>query len=157
VLTPLGGPAGLTPAQLNVLAQAVKDIGSALINRQIAKDVQSAAKAVQDNLRTIATSLETINDHYTTQISGRSDDIDNLALALLKRPPASVPKAEILAKQKVAAVPITPDAAQKALEAMVTANNRIATAGPTVSAAEIQSAWQAAQDAYAAYKALASR
>ena len=52
---------------------------------------------------------------------------------------------------------IAPDAADKALDAVVAANDRIAAAGPTLSITEIQTAYKAASDAYAAYKALGGK
>lgn len=54
-------------------------------------------------------------------------------------------------------MPISPDAANKALDNLVAANDKVASAGPNLSVAEIKSAWQAANDAYVAYKALTTK
>ena len=157
VLTPLGGKGLPTQAQLNAVGQAVKDVGDGLIAFAISKDVQSAAKKMQEPLRTIAGGLNNINGYWTAQIPKiLSDEISPYIIGLWAKGTLS-DRQTLLTDWKKASTPITPDAADKGLTDLVAANDRIATAGPTASVAEIKSAWQAANDAYAAYKALAGK
>lgn len=155
VLTPLGGKGLPTPAQLNAVGQAVKDVGDALIAFAISKDVQSAAKNTKEPLRTIAGGLKNINGYWTAQIPTiLSNEINTYVIGLW-------PKGTLSDRQMLMAELnqelIAPDAADKALDAVVAANDRIAAAGPTLSITEIQTAYKAASDAYAAYKALGGK
>ncbi len=157
VLTPLGGKGLPTQTQLSAVGQAVKDVGDALIAFAISKDVQSAAKKMQEPLYTIEGGLNNINGYWTAQIPKiLSDEINPYIIGLWPKGTLS-DRQTLLADWKKASAPITPDAADQGLAALVAANDRIATAGPTASVVEITSAWKATNDAYAAYKALGGK
>jgi hypothetical protein len=154
VLTPLGGSGLPTQTQLNSVGQAVKDVGDGLIAFAISRDVQSAAKKMQEPLHTIVGGLNNINGYWTARIPNiLSNEISPYIIGLWAKGTLS-DRQTLLADWKKASAPLTPDAADESLANLVTANDRIAAAGPTASVAEIKSAWQAANDAYAAYKAL---
>jgi hypothetical protein len=165
VLTPLGGKGLPTQAQLNAVGQAVKDVGTGLIAFAISRDVKSAAKKMQTPLHTIAGAFggkyadpqNNINKYWTDKIPAiLSNEIRPYIIGLWPRSSISDKQALQTACDKAAA-PITPDAANKAWDALVAANDQIVATGPTASIAEIKSAWQAANDAYAAYKAIVGK
>jgi len=154
ILTPLGGKGGPTTAQVGAVGAAVKDIGGALIAFAISRDVQKAAQGMQAPLHSIATNLAAINLYWVSSgiATEQSTNIKAYVTVLW-------PKLSFTDRQKMQAMvssdfaPVSADAVNKALTGLAVANDKIATAGPTLSIAEIQSALQAANDAVAAVKA----
>ncbi len=157
VLRPLGGQGLPTGTRLNAVGQAVKDVGNAVITFLIAKDVQSAARNVQAPLQAIVGGLKSINGYWTKSIPANASIVTTLAVVSeWNSTQHSIADREELQRiLNKAAVPLTPNDADKALDALVAANGKLATSGPTVSSADIQKAVQAAQDALRTYEPIA--
>jgi hypothetical protein len=158
VLRPLGAQ-GLSSSAQAAVATAVKDIGNLIINALIARDVQAAAKSAQAPLTAIVKGLKAINGYWATNVpTNLSSEIAAAAVARwndARRPPSYAERLALKSTWEKAATLVTADGANKALDALVTANTAIAANGPLLSKAEIESLSQAASDAYKAYQALA--
>src|SRR5262249_34080631 len=137
---------------------AIKDVGGIIINHIIAKDVKSAAQSADEPLQTIAAALRAINDHWARQAIQDSREICDLAWHHANRNRDFASRSQLLAIwQAEIDAPVSASQADNALDALVAANSKIATAGPTASIAEIQQALKTASDAYAAYKAIVGK
>lgn len=156
LLRPLGGQGLPAGTRLNAVGQAVKDVGNAVITFLAAKDVQTAARNVQAPLRDIVGGLKSINLFWTKTIPANASFVTTLAVVSeWNSTQHSIADREELQRiLNKAAVPLTPDDADKALDALVAANGKLAMSGPTVSYADIQKAVQAAQDAVRTYEPL---
>jgi hypothetical protein len=161
VLTPLGGKGLITPAETNAVATAVKDLGNIVIAALIAKDVKAAAKNAQTPLANIVKGLKEINTYWSNAVpKNLSDDI--ISNAVLRwndtaRPPSYQERLALQSIWVKASMPLTSSDADKALDALISANTKIAEVGPADAKAEIQSLAQAASDAYSAYKSFVSK
>jgi hypothetical protein len=157
-LSPIGAKGLPTTTQLGDLGTALKDIGNLVINHTISKDVRAAAKTADGPLHTISVTLQGINDYWAIEAQKDSRQIRDLAQVTLNTSRDFSSRYELLGIwQTELQNPVTSTAADSALNAIVAANSKIATAGSTASIAEIQQALKAASDAFAAYKAIAGK
>lgn len=160
VLQPLGGPV-LSAAAQGAVATAVNDIGNIVLNAMISKDVQKAAVQAQQPLQQIVVGLKKINGFWSANVpSNLSFETAGAAVAMWNDKQRSLSYQDRLALKAIwekAAIPVNADQANKALDALVTANAAIASAGPASAKVQIETLAQAASDAYKAYKALASK
>ena len=158
VLTPLGGKGLPTSGQINAVGTAIKEIGDMVVSFVISKDVKSAAQKAQEPLRKIAAGLKNINGYWTAKFPTElTNEVRPFIIGIWGKSRSIADKESLAASWQKAAMPISPDAANKALDNLVAANDKVASAGPNLSVAEIKSAWQAANDAYVAYKALTTK
>lgn len=146
-----------TDAEVNAVATAVKDIGDIVIAALISRDVKAAAAGVQTPLAVVGQSLKKINNFWA-QNTPNNLSFDTVQAAVrywnANRPPLSYSeRVAVKAVWDKAAQPLTPKAADNAVEALVNANAQVATAGPVAAKAQVQALAQAARDAYSAYKA----
>lgn len=157
LLRPLGGKGLPTGTELDSVGQAVKDVGNAVITLLVAKDVQRAAQNVQAPLQAIVGGLQSINRYWTKTIPGNASMTTILAAVTeWNSTEHSIADREELQRiLNKAAVPLTPDDADKALDALLAANRKLAASGPSVSFDDIQKAVQAARDALRAYEPIA--
>jgi len=153
VLTPLGGRGLPSSTQVTDVAEAVKDIGNAVIAMLIARNVQSAARSVQQPLTTIADGLKAINGYWTKDIPAHiSNDITYEVVGMWNSSPRSISDHVTLkAIADAAAIPVTPTSANAALDTLLQANAQIIAAGPQGASAAIQAAIKAANDALTAF------
>lgn len=157
LLRPLGGKGLPTGTQLNAVGQAVKDVGNAVITFVVAKDVQSAARNVQAPLRVVIDGLKSINGYWTKTIPANAS-IETILAVVTEWNSTEHSIADREELQKIlnkAAVPLTPNDADRALDAVVAANSKLAAGGPTVSLVDVQNAVQAAEDALRTYGPIA--
>ncbi|HEY1722214.1 MAG TPA: hypothetical protein VGG27_13295 [Magnetospirillaceae bacterium] len=161
VLTPLGAKGLPTAAEINGVATAVKDIGNIIVAALISKDVKAAATNAQPDLKKIVAGLELINSYWSGQLPNDVSEV-TISAAVVRwnnstNPPSYEEKVALKGIWEKAAVPLTADGANKALDAIVTANAAIANSGPVAAKAQIQALAQAASDAYSSYKAFAPK
>ena len=158
VLTPLGGKGLPTTIQITDVGTAIKGIGDIVLSHIIAKDVKGAAKAVDPHLRTITQTLQGVNNHWANEGQQYSNDIQNLCQNEANQSrDFSVKYQMIQIWQGEIQNPLSATAANNALSTLVTANSKIADAGPSSSVSDIQAAFKAASDAYTAYKAITGK
>jgi hypothetical protein len=157
VLQPFAGlKGGPTQTEVNAVGAAVKDIGGALVTFAQTRVVQDAARKMQDPLHQIATHLGNINTRWAAANLAKdlTGELGNFVIVLWRKGTITDRQTLLTMFNKDAAPAPSADAVNKALLALATANDKIATAGPTLSLAEIQSALQAADDAAAAINAI---
>jgi hypothetical protein len=154
-LKPLIGVANLTPTQVGALETAVSAIGSALINAIQSRDIQAAARAAQPHLQTIVNGLKQINDVLVQGMTNASTGttIEFVGAWNAHMYPTFSDKQQAKVFADSARTPVTPTAADNALDAVLKANAAVAAAGPEASKAEIESAFQIVNDAVATYQA----
>jgi hypothetical protein len=148
-----GGP---TPTEITAVGVVVKDIGDVLINFAKTRVIKDAAQQMQTPLHQMANHLGNINSRWTAgDIAGAlRSQLANNVIVLWQR--GSISDRQMLLTAYSADSGASPSAAavNNALAAVATANDKIATAGPASSTAEIQTAIQAANDALAAVNAI---
>jgi hypothetical protein len=160
VLTPLGAkglPSKVTVADVGT---AIKAIGNIVVSHLIASDVQAAARQADAPLHTIAATLQGINNQWAKQGQNAIAQYGNVAYRVVnKHLKDPVGPSELQTWIDVVQHPISADPANTALDALVTANGKIATAGPTASEsiAYIQAAVMAANDAITAYRTVLNK
>ena len=146
-----------TDAEVNAVATAVKDVGEIVIAALISRDVKATAARAQAPLAVVGQSLAKINDFWA-QNTPNNLSFETVQAAVRywnsSHPPLSYSeRVAVKAVWDRAAQPLTPKAADKAVEALVKANAQVATAGPVAAKTQVQALAQAALDAYSAYKA----
>jgi hypothetical protein len=161
VLQPLGASGIPSATQLNAVGKAVEDLGGVIIAALISTDVKAAANNAQKPLSDIVNGLKAINGYWSTQVP---QDLRfytaSAAVAVWNNPTGPPSWNERVALKGIwdaAAVPVTPDAVNKALDALLTANAAIANAGPVGAKVQIQNFAQLASAAYAAYSSFLTK
>lgn len=161
VLMPLGVEGFPKSSQLSAIAAAVNDLGRLVINALISRDVQTAAKAAQQPIEEIVTTLRQINGIWSMSPNDRSVvTMDNVAIiwnGQAGAAPSLTDKIYLEGVLEKAATPVTSADADKALDALVLANAKIASAGPADANAAVQNFTQLANDAYRAYNAFLTK
>ena len=146
-----------TDAEINAVAAAVKDIGNIVITALISRDVKAAAARAQDPLTVVGKSLRKVNAFWAKN-TPENLSFDTIQAAVRywnsAHPPLSYSdRVAVKAIWDKAAQPLTPRAADNALETLVRTNDQVATAGPVAARAQIDALAKAAADALNAYKA----
>jgi ElaB/YqjD/DUF883 family membrane-anchored ribosome-binding protein len=158
VLNPLtGSDKPVLPATaVDGVVAGVRAVADFAIGRIIAKDVQQAARDRDGDLKAVVEALKQINTRYGDIADDEiARELRGANTSVLRSGKATMADFDSLTAQgRSMALATDPRKANAALDALVTSNNAIATAGPGGAWAEVQSFVQAATDAYNYYKSL---
>ena len=148
-----GGP---TSTEITAVGAVIKDIGDVLVNFAKTRVIKDAAQQMQAPLHEMATHLGNINSRWAAgDIAGTlRSQLANNVIVLWQHGSISDRQMLLTAYSADSGASLSATAVNNALAAVATANDKIATAGPASSTAEIQAAIQAANDALAAVNAI---
>ena len=162
VLAQFGARGLPSSATLTGVAKAIGDLGNIVIQAMISRDIQQAAKTAAGPLREIVGGIKQINNVLVRSVGKGETGTLNTTAGLILTHPARYPLTlgDVLVLKTILeknSISVTSAEADKTLDALVAANDKIAAAGIKDATAEIQIFMQAANDAYAFYSSFTSK